>query len=355
MATSGEYTFLTPESVELITDAYERVITLPDVITAQQIQTAQRSINLALSSWYNRGWNLWTTGRRMLGLYPGQNTYTLPIQVQDILWAELRESKRLLGGTAFSTPGGTAFFAFDNNPLTSCNVGAANGTIGYSWGSTQYAVQMVGVQSATTTTYSLTFEFSNDGITWTVVDVLTPQVFTQGILEWFIITSPTLGSYFRIRETAGATLNIQELFFNNDLLDTNITPLSAKEYDNQPNKNAQGKPSSYYLNRQITPVISLWLTPSPFYNALFYTTQEAIQDIGQMTNSAQVPTRFLEALTAELAYRLSVKLQMKFNIGMDKVQFLKSVAEQEFTKAAEYDTENVPTRIYPDTTGSWFR
>jgi len=353
MATSGTYNFLSPKSVELITDAYERVMTIPDPMPAQLIQTAQRSINLMFSSWYNRGWNLWTTQRRVLGIYAGQNTYTLPIQVQDLLWAELRTSNRLLGGIAISSAG-NAQNAFDNNPATFCDAGT-NGFIGYNWQGAQYAIQMVGIQSQTTANYTLNFQYSFNGTAWTTVYSVPTQSYQAGILNWFVITSPTLGTYFRVIETNGADLNLQELYFNNALYDTRITPLSAVEYDNQPNKNSMGRPTSYYFNRLTTPTLTLWLTPSPQYNAVLYTTKDAIQDIGQLQNNAEIPARFLEPAVAGLAHRLAVKLRFKYNIPSDVIATLKAYADEEFDRAAKTDTENVPTRIYPDMVGGWFR
>lgn len=349
MATSGTHNFQSPQSEEIITDAYERIGILGDDLTAQKIQTAQRSINFILSSWINRGLNLWTVKEEMLAIYQNQNTYELPEATSDVLEVTLRTSNRNLGGTAFASTG-IAQNAFDNNPQTACTQTAPNGNIGYTWTPTQYAIQMVGIQSNVNADYTLVFEYSNDNATWTSVRTLQTQSFPAGLIEWFVIQTPTLGSYFRIRETGGATLDIQELYFNTALNDTLVTRSSRYEYMSFPQKAQTGKPSSFYVKRLINPSIVLWPTPNSQFNNLFYTRVEMPQDIGAMTNTPDVPSRLLEPLTAALSYKLAYK-EGKYDVA----EVLKKDAIEEYIIAANEDRERVPTRIYGDYTQGWSR
>lgn len=349
MATSGTSNFQSAQSEEIITDAYERIGILADDLTAQQIQTAQRSINFITSSWINRGLNLWTVKEELLGLYQNQSTYSLPDTTSDVLEVTLRTSNRNLGGTAFSSTG-VAQNAFDNNTQTACTQTAPNGNIGYFWGAVQYAIQMVGVQSDVIDSYTLILEYSNDGATWIQARSLPTQVYADGIIEWFVIETPTLGSYFRIRETGGATLDIQELYFNTALNDTLVTRASRYEYMSFPQKAQTGKPSSFYVKRQINPSIVLWPTPNSQYNNLFYTRIEMPQDIGAMTNTPDVPSRFYEALTSALAYKLALKEKR-----LDLLEALKRDYVEEYMIAAGEDRERVPTRIYGDYSQGWAR
>ena len=165
----------------------------------------------------------------------------------------------------------------------------------------------------------------------------------------FVIPIPTLAQYFRVREFGGATLDIQELYFDTTLYDTVITRISRSEYISLPNKNQGGRPSSFWVDRQINPVVYLWPTPIPPYNNLYYTRIELIQDIGAMTNMADIPQRFYEALIAALAVKLSVKYMP------DRIEFLRKDAEHAFDKAAQEDSERVPLRIYGDFLQGWTR
>jgi hypothetical protein len=350
MATSGTFTFGSTINDQFIIDAYERCGILPDIITAEQVQSAQRSLNLLLSEWINHGLNLWTVKQSMLNLIPNQTAYVLPYPTSDVLEATIRTSQRNLGGIAFSSAGGNPQNAFDNNANTACTQTAPDGYISYNYGNgLQYAIAMVGVQSNATLIYTLTFEYSNDNITWLTAYTPPAQTFNAGINIWFVVPVPTLGQYFRVRELGGATLNIQELYFNTTLNDVPITRISRSEYISLPQKNQTGRPSSFWVDRQINPVIYLWPTPILPYNNLYYTRIELIQDIGAMTNMADIPQRFYEALIAGLAVKLAVKYMP------DRLAHLKPEADQAFDKAAQEDSERVPLRIYGDFLNGWTR
>lgn len=349
MATSGTYLFQSPQSEQIITDAYERVGIIADLLTQQKVDAAQRSINFILTSWVNRGLLLWTTTQEMLALYPNQNTYSLPEATSDILEATVRTSNRNLGGTPFASSG-VAQNAFDNNSATACTQNAPNGNIGYGWGASQYAIAMVGVQSNASLIYTLVFEYSLDNATWIIAASPPAQLFSQGIIIWSIVPVPTLANYFRIREIGGVTLNIQELYFNTALNDTVITRASRTEYISFPQKNQTGRPTNFYVDRQINPIVKLWPTPSSLYNNLFYTRIVMPQDIGAMTDTPAISARFLEPLTAELAYKLAMK-----EGKLDRIEVLKREVVEEFKSAHEEDRERVPLRIFGDYMQGWTR
>lgn len=353
MPTSGTHLFATPQSELLIRDAYERVGILESELTQEKVLSAQRSLNFILQSWINKGLNLWTVKQAMLTLVNNQSSYILPpeLYISDILEATLRTSNRNLGGTAFSSsyvvdhgPDN----AFDGDPLTYCQLSTTNGNIGYQW-TNPYAISMVGIQSYSDETYTLVCEYSNDGTNWNTALAIPAQVYPAGNIRWFVIPVPTSATYFRVRETGGATLIISELYFNTMVYDTILTRISRAEYISYPNKQSTGRPSCFYVDRQINPVLYVWLTPNQYYNNFFYTYVEQIEDIGTLINSAQIPARFLEALCSKLAHMLS----LKENIDLNKVTLLGQLADQEYTTAAEEDRERVPLRIYGDYMQGW--
>jgi len=348
MSTSGTYTFGSANNDAIVSESFMRIGLLPDLITAQKIQSATVSFNLLLSNWINKGPNLWTVKEEMLNLIPNQNTYSMPTATSAILEATIRTSQRPLGGTAYSSAGGTAQNAFDNNSATACTQTAPNGYISYYYGANvQYGVAMVGIQSNTTTTYTLVGEYSNDNITWTSSVTIPAQVYTAGVNVWFLPSVPTLATYYRVRETAGATLSVQELYFNTTLNDIPITAISRSEWVAYPNKNQTGRPTSYYFNRQINPSVTLWPTPSAPYNNLFYTRVEEMQDVGSLVNSAQIPQRFFEAAASGLAWMLSIKY------APEKTEYLEKCYREAFDEAAREDRERVPTRIYGSFMQGW--
>lgn len=380
MSTSGTYNFGAPQSNQIIDDAYERIGIIPSKLTTQQIIAAQRSINLILQEWVNKGNNLWTIRKAMLGLNPNQNSYYLPPNAIDIKTATIRTSNRNLGGIAFSSAGGTASYAFDYNTATSCSQTAPNGYISYNWGVSTYPIQLVGIQTAETVNYTLALEYSLDNVNWTTALTIPSQTYTQNVLTWFVIPVAVPSNLFRVRQIASSTpltwsmlsgnnwnqftnvtwndwdtpaLDIEELYFNSGLNDVIVTRLSEFEYTALPMKNQTGRPTSFWVDRQINPIIYLWPAPIMPYNNLYFTYWESLQDVGSMQNMAEVPARFLEPLTASLAYKVGLKESSRNPNIMQLLPILKGEAEQAYKTAGDEDRERVPLRIYGDYMQGW--
>ena len=245
MATSGAYNFQNSSVNILIDKAYERLGTLPPLITAQKINSAFTAINLLLSEWTNRGLNLWTVTRDILTLNANQISYNLPDNAIDILEASVRQSVRELNGTPFSSSG-VAANAFDNNPATACTQNAPDGNIGFDFGAdSSIMLQMVGIQSNANLTYTLVFEYSSDNINWFNALTLQPYEFTTGKLKFFELYTPNFARYFRMRETGGATLNIQELYFNDNIVDLLMSPMARYTYEAITNKYVPSLPLNF--------------------------------------------------------------------------------------------------------------
>lgn len=351
MATSGTYNFANISSKEIIEDAFLRIGILPNVIENEQTAIAQRTINIILTDFMNKGLNQWTLKSSILTLNIGQPTYPIDINANRIIIANIRTSIRVLGGTAFSSAGGIAQNAFDGNPATACTQTSPNGYISYNYSANNLpSIKQVGIQSNVTTTYTLVCEVSNDNINWTQVLSIPAQTYTLGINIWFVINTPMHAQYFRVRETGGATLDVQELYFNNTIQDRPITEISDEDYYRIPFKNQIGTTSSYYFDRQIQPTITLWPVPNGlYYNSFFYRYSQNIQDIGTLLNQPQVPQRFFQALISLLAYQLAIKY------APDKISYLKAIADEDFNRAAQEDSPETNTRIYGDYLNGWGR
>lgn len=337
MSTSGDYNFKNATVAMLFDTAYERVGVLPELITAQKIRAAILASNLIFSEWMNPSLNLWLVKREIQSLNKYQSVYDLPAEAIDVLEMAIRQSNRMLGGSAFSQPetGGEASNAFDGNPSTACVQNAPNGYIGYQF-SVPSLVQMVGVQSNIDTNYTLIFEYSLDGTNWTSEFIATQSIYPKGKTIWFEMPKPYRCSYFRIAETGGATLNVQELYFERINVDMPISPISRQDYMNLPNKHSVGRPSCYYVNRVIKPNFSLWLVPSGQYKTVIYTYKRYIQDVGLLTDILDIPQRFYEALVAGLAYKLACNDQ---SITPDRVAVLKSEYDKSIDLARMEDSE----------------
>jgi len=136
----------------------------------------------------------------------------------------------------------------------------------------------------------------------------------------------------------------QEIYFNNNIDDLPIPNVSRDDYYTYPNKYLSSRPSVFYLDRQILPVLNLWPIPTSDYNCLLYSYKKMIQDAGALyTNGLQIPSRFYPALIWRLAWELAVKF------SPEKAQMLKIESDLAFDVAAREDSESIPLNIIADT------
>lgn len=134
-------------------------------------------------------------------------------------------------------------------------------------------------------------------------------------------------------------------------IDTLIWPLSQTEYASIANKSAQGKPTTFWFNRVISPTITLYLTPDgngPY--TIYYYRVRQIQDATLPSGvNVEVPPRWLDALVAGLAHRLARIYQPQLE------QIRKADADEAWAIAATQDTENVALNINPGLGGYYIR
>lgn len=344
LPTSGTFNFQSIRVELIIREAFERIGILGEFTDPQKLSSARRSIDLLLLEWISKSVNLWTIEASYLSLATSQVQYTLPVIVSDIIQVNLRTSTRQLNGVAASSNGGVAAEAFDGNPLTACTQNAGDGNISYDYGAgVTQQINFVGVQSNNNVVYSIVVESSVDTVAWLPLVTIPASTFITGAIVWVDVPTPVDARAYRIRETGGATLNIQEIYFNNNVLDMPISNVSRYEYLTYPNKRLQGRPSIYYLNRQITPVLNLWPAPSDQYNCLQYSYIQMIQDTGAFsTDALQIPSRFYPALIWGLSYHLALKYNPQ-QAGLFKGEY-----EQSFKLATIEDSENVVISITGD-------
>jgi len=349
MSVSGTYNFRNTKVADLIDDSFQRIEILPSLITAQHINSALNSINLILSEWINTGLNLWTVDKKIASIFEGKIAYTFDIPLIDFLEVLVRNSYRNLSGAAFSQPGtgGDAANAFDDNPATACTQTAPDGYIGYDFGYPFY-VNMLGIASNADSQYTLNLEYSLDNVNWFLVQSFSKADCPQNNTIWFNLDNSLFARYFRIREIGGATLNIQELYFERVQNDMPIAPISRQEYMMITNKNSKAKPTCYMVDRQSsTTTLYLWPSSTSQYKTLFFTYKKYIQDVGGMTNTLDIPQRFYEALCSKLA------LMNAYNFNAEKVAILLPKAQESFELASQEDAEKYVPITFNFDTSMW--
>ena len=136
-------------------------------------------------------------------------------------------------------------------------------------------------------------------------------------------------------------VDILEVVLRRDNTDYEISRLSRGEYLDLPNKTTQGRPSQFFFNRQIDPVINLWAVPENSTDQIVYYYVQRIQDADTLVNTTDMPFRFYPCMVSGLSYYLSVKR------APDRVQLLKNIYEEEFQRASDEDSDRVSLKLQP--------
>jgi hypothetical protein len=346
MAYSQTYNFGTTTLVEtFVKDAFEFIGISGSDISGLQLDAAILSLNFLLSNWANKGLNLFTVQKAMIELNVGQPNYILNPYTIRVTEVTASNNTILSGGIAYSSAGGNASNAFNGspNPLTACTQTSPNGYISYTY-PTGYtpSVYYVGIISNASINYNLVVEYSFDGNVWMNALTIGSTYYPIGQTIWAAINSPLNAQAIRIRETGGATLNIQQIYFSMPAFSRILTPISREEWISYPNKQIQATPASFYLDRQIIPSLNLWPTPDDSYQTLVFNQQLAIMDVTSLNQNIQIPQRFMQACRFDLAFEMALKF------SVDKADRLERLAKESFAWAISEDEEKVPVRVQPN-------
>ncbi len=168
-------------------------------------------------------------------------------------------------------------------------------------------------------------DWANRGLNaWTIEQ--TTQALTQGTSNY------SLGA---------DTIDILSAVIRRSDVDYSIERLSRDDYLAVPNKTTQGRPSQFFLDRLITPVLKLWPVPENSTDVVVFDRLVRIDDADTSQNTVEVPFRFYPCLAAGLAYYIAIKK------APDRVQLLKAVYEEEMDRAMSMDRDRASFNIVP--------
>ena len=293
MATSGSVDF-NLDMAEITEEAFERCGL--ELRTGYDAKTARRSLNLLFADWANRGLNLWTIE---------QITQTV---------AQLSTSSAVATyplGTITLTVGASGSFSVGET---------------ITGGTSEVTAEIITLPSGTTMTITV------PSGTFTATETITGS---SSAATTTVSSVPSLAD-------AQAAGDILEMVVRRDSEDISMSRISRSQYLTTPKKTTQGRPTQFYVNRQITPTITVWPVPENSTDSLIYYRIKRIQDADASVDTADIPFRFLPCLVAGLAYQIAMKKSPQ------RVQILKMAYEEEFERAASQDIDHgVPLRLVP--------
>ena len=278
MALSGSKDY-TPSVSDFVEEAYERCGL--EIRAGWDSQSARNSINYMLADWANRGINNWTVD---------QVSQTLATGISEI-------------------PAGTITIT-----VTASGAFAVAETI---TGGTSGATASV-LTKPTSTTMELTVPTG----TFVVSETITGG--TSGATT-AVSAAPSLVD-------TQNTIDIISAVIRRSSNDITIERIGRSEYLQIPSKTTTGRPTQFFLDKQITPVIKLWQTPDNSTDILIYDRLVRMDDADAAQNDMGVPFRFFPAFAAGLAYYTSIKR------APERMTVLKALYEEELVRAMAMDS-----------------
>jgi hypothetical protein len=295
MTTSGSVNF-NLDMAEITEEAFERCGL--EFRTGYDAVTARRSLNLLFAEWANRGLNLWTVEQITQSLVQDSSTSSVATYPIGTITATVGASTDLVAGKVIT---------------------------GSSSGSTATVIT-----KPSSTTITITIPSGS----FTAGETITSTSSAGVAVSTTISADPDLAD-------AQSSVDVLEAVVRRSGSDIGINRIGRGDYLDTPDKTTQGRPSQFFVDRLITPSITLWPSPENSTDELIYYRVRRIEDADAGINTSDIPFRFLPCLTAGLAYYMSMKR------SPDRLQFLKAIYEEEFQRAASEDSERVALRLVP--------
>jgi hypothetical protein len=117
--------------------------------------------------------------------------------------------------------------------------------------------------------------------------------------------------------------------------------VGRSEYFDLPDKTLAGRPNQFYVDRQINPVLKVWLAPDRSTDVLVLDQLTRINSIDAYPDVPGLPFRFYESMVAGLAYNLAMKY------APERLEAAKLLYEECFLRAIQEDRDRASFRVAP--------
>lgn len=173
-------------------------------------------------------------------------------------------------------------------------------------------------------------EWANRGVNlWTVEEVTTSVAAAVASVNLSTSTIDVLDVSWRTGTGVSQT-------------DRKLTRSNSRQWASIVNKSTEAEPTQFWLSRTTTPVLHLWPIPDA-EGTLVYYRMRRIEDAAAFGNTMDMPSRFLPALTAGLAYYLAMKVPS----AAQRLPMLQAEYERQYSMAAEEDRDRSSMFLRP--------
>ena len=164
----------------------------------------------------------------------------------------------------------------------------------------------------------------------------------RGLKQWTIAQrTQTVTADDADYDLGADVIDVLSMVVRRSTTDFSMSRISRDEYLSIPNKTTTGRPTQFFIDRQITPKIKIWPTPENSTDVLHFDCLTRIEDADTFTNTVEVPFRFYPCLAAGLAYYIAIKK------APDRIQLLKAIYDEEFDRAQAEDRDRASFNVTP--------
>lgn len=175
------------------------------------------------------------------------------------------------------------------------------------------------------------------------LNIMLAEWANRGLNQWTIVQrTQALTSGTRTYSLSADVIDVLSAVVTRSSTDFSLTRVSRDDDLNIPNKATTGRPTQFFLDRQVTPSLRLWPTPENSTDVVVYNALTRIDDADTAINTLDVPFRFYPCLAAGLAYYLSIKR------APNRTQMLKAMYEEEFERAMGEDRDRSSFTVTPE-------
>ncbi len=318
MATSGTVGETTITTDKLLDHAYRRCGLAASLQTPETVEASKESLFMLLVHLANRGLNLWCVEKTNIPLVTGKAKYDLPAGTLSVLNV-MHSRPNTLSGSEVSTATSQTLTLDDEATLT------------------KFSITLASLPTA-----PVLVEYSDDGVTWSTVTTLALVDLALGA-NWFDIDPGVVATDLRASVSSGSLSCT--LTATDSVRDLVLARISRDQYSSQPNKETQGEvPTDYFYEKNLNPSLTLWPVPNSSTSFLSAWLHRQVQDVGSLSQELAIPTRWLESITTQLAFRVALESP---GIPPDRLMLLKGLADEAVITAELDETDMAPIMMAP--------
>lgn len=314
-------------------------------MTPEYVNAARQALFYNLMNLSNLGVNLWLLENQIYGTLTAQQQLVLPkttIDVREANWVYAINSS---ASAYLPVDNPYAPVAFDLNLDTVATSTVSKNYLGLSYPQ-QQAVYYVGWNSDGTQTYNLAYEFSDDGVNWTLIEQFPEVTLTDRQWQYFNIPTTPNHLCYRLRETVRTTFSVRQITFLTSQQVIPLARLNRDDYWNLPNKQFPSQRAlQYWFDRTIEPSMYLWPTPNNDFQIFQLVVEKQMQDVGSLTDQIYVPDRWISSIQASLSHRLSLQLP---GVDINRIGYLEQQADKLFMQANNEERDKSPIYFTPN-------